>query len=158
MQSVLREIDHNEHALLLSLSGIKLALPDIMVEEVFWPQHVQGVDSSPDWFLGYFDWSGKRLPLISFEIMNGSHGREFLEGKSVAIINGSLNHRYLPYYALLLEDKTQMVPLNKKSIAPEFGHQTMRAEACWIKVDSEIAVIPKVEWIEEHLLAYVLNR
>lgn len=158
MQEVLKEYAHTEHGIVLKLANLNLLLPDIMVEEIFWPSQVKPIADSPDWFMGYFDWAERRIPLISFESLNGLEGREFLEGKAVAIINGSVNYNHLPYYGVLIEDKTQIVPLKKKSIAPEFGRQTMRAEACWTIVDNESAVIPKVEWIEEHLLAYVLNR
>ena len=158
MQSSLSNYVHAEQGIVLKLSETNLLLPDIMVEEMFWPTKVRNASDSPHWFLGYFDWDRGSLPLISFEKLNGLEGPGFSEGASVAIINGSVNHLHLPFYGLLVDAGSELVPLKKTSIAPEFGKQSMRAEACWTVVNNQSAVIPKVDWIEEHLLAYLLHR
>lgn len=157
MQGLLSDYAHTEFAAMLRLSSTNLLVPDIMVDEVARPDTLDCVSDCPLWFLGYFNWLDKRLPLISYELLNGGDCDGFSAGCEVAIINGSINPDYLPYYGILLKHPTKFVPLKQKSIAPEFGKQAMRAEACWTSVDGEAAVIPKVEWIEEHLQAYVLN-
>lgn len=157
MQELLSDRTHTECAAMLRLSATNLLLPDIMLEEVARPEVVNAVKGSPVWFLGYFNWLDRRLPLISYELLNGGNCEGFKSGSEVGIINCSINPNYLPYYGILLSQPTKFFPLKQKSIAPEFGRQAMRAEACWTNVDGEAAVIPKVEWIEEHLQAYVLN-
>lgn len=157
MKSLVNNYAHAEHGMLLKLSSVNLLVPDIMVEEICWPASVQAVKNAPDWFLGFFNWENFRLPLISFEKMNGQNDRDFSAGTSVAIINGSVNHHHLPYYGLIVGEENRLVPLKKKSIAPDFGKPIIRAEACWTIVENESAVIPKVDWLEEHLLSFILH-
>ncbi len=148
------------NGMLLQLSALNLLVPDNMVEEIAWPERVNAVANSPIWFKGYFSWQEQRIPLISFEELNSGGDdlqTEHQAGAAVAIVSGAINRTYLPYYAIALNNEPRLISLNKKSIAPDSGRQTKRAEACWITVDNSSALIPKIEWIEEHLLAYVLR-
>lgn len=153
--------DLQVNGILLGMHDLNVLLPDNMVEEICWPDSVQAVKGSPDWFKGYFTWQARRLPLIAFEELNNGDENiqpvDFKEGNAVAIISGTVHRGYLPYYAVLINEQTRIIELDKRSIAPDSGHIGRRAEACWINVDNCSAVIPKIDWIEEHLLAYVLR-
>lgn len=149
------------NGMLLGMNELNLLVPDNMVEEIFWPENVQPVANSPEWFKGYFSWNNRRIPLIAFEELNNdgaeSGVEQFKAGSAVAIICGTVHRGYLPYYAVLVNDQTRLIELNKKSVAPDSGRHGRRAEDYWITVDNCSAVIPKMDWIEEHLLAYVLR-
>lgn len=162
MQLAIEQPPIHFDGILLRLHELNLLVPDIMVEEIFWPALVDNVADAPEWIKGSFRWNDRTVPLLAFEQLNDSDEistteLDFKEGDAVAIINGSVNRGYLPYYGILLRGDTSIIELNKKSIAPDIGRHSKRAEACWITVDNCLAVIPKIEWIERHLLAHVLR-
>ncbi|MCE6984778.1 chemotaxis protein CheW, partial [Pseudomonas frederiksbergensis] len=51
----------------LPLSDRCLVLPNVAVAELIGFQAGSPVLASPEWLLGWIDWRGQRLPLLSFE-------------------------------------------------------------------------------------------
>lgn len=58
--------------LLLPLAGGNLLLPNAAVVEVSgYPETIEPVAGSPDWYLGHFDWRGLTLPMVEWERLMG---------------------------------------------------------------------------------------
>lgn len=78
---------HVLSGLLLPLTGCKLLLPNAAVVEVVgYPETIEPVADTPDWYLGRFGWRGLSLPLVEWERLVGRPATvDPGERKSIAI-------------------------------------------------------------------------
>jgi len=147
------------------MQNVNVLVPDNIVEEFFWPQEVTPVSDAPPWFKGFFSWHDKRLPLICFERLNNGFEDELDKPydaeeeavSTVAVMVGTVNRKYLPYYAVNVTAESRLVDLNNGRIIVDENKSIKRAEACWTVADNQEVMIPKTEWIEQHLLAFLLR-
>ncbi|MCW8855260.1 MAG: chemotaxis protein CheW [Gammaproteobacteria bacterium] len=56
---------------LLNINEDQLILPKKAVAEVVPIRNIINVANKPDWMLGYLDWRGNSIPLVSIEAMGG---------------------------------------------------------------------------------------
>lgn len=113
---------------------------------------------SPEWFIGNLDWRGTKLPLISFESLNGASTVGAENVKRVAVINGTVDQSHLPYYAVVVSDTPSLHEVKDEDhIKLNEGRPRGRAEAMSVTVNDRVAGVPNIDWVEQHLLAYILH-
>lgn len=135
-----------------------LLLPDVSVVEILKPEKIDSELKSPEWFIGVINWRGLKLPLISFESLNGASTVDAENIKRVAVINGTADHSHLPYYAVVVSDTPSIHELKDEDhIKLNEGRPRGRAEAMSVTVNDLVAGVPNIEWVEQHLLAYILH-
>lgn len=61
----------NVSCLLLPLLGTTLVVPNVTVAEMAPMTPVQEVAGTPDWFVGFYHWRNQKVPLLSYEVLNG---------------------------------------------------------------------------------------
>lgn len=144
-------------AMYLPLQMDGLLVPDVTVVEIFTAGYVTQQLKSPEWFLGYIEWRGRRLPLVCFESLNGAGAVDPNAVTRVAVLNGTADHGHLPYYAIAVNDSPTILNISDDDIEVHEGRPRGRAEAMSIAVKNFTAGIPNIEWVEQHLLAYTLH-
>lgn len=146
------------NSIYLPLQMDGLLLPDISVVEVIKPKKIESELKSPEWFIGNLDWRGIKLPLISFESLNGASTVGAENVKRVAVINGTVDQSHLPYYAVVVSDTPSLHEVKDEDHIKLYeGRPRGRAEAMSVTVDDLVAGVPNIDWVEQHLLAYILH-
>ncbi|NNL56271.1 MAG: chemotaxis protein CheW [Pseudomonadales bacterium] len=148
----------NLAVMLLPLQTDNLLLPDVMIAEICEPGQVEVKADSPEWFVGYIQWRGQTVPLISFEALNGAMATEADLVRHVAVVESTLGHGHLPYYAVVLNGRPTILDVNDDQIRAYEGRPRGRAEAISVILDQKTAGIPNVDWVEQHLQTYILHR
>lgn len=148
---------HNLPVMLLPLNTDAMLVPDIMVMEICAAGSMQLAVDAPDWFVGYRQWRGYKVPVISFEALNGAMPVDPSRLSKLAIIKSTVEHDYLPYYALVISDTPAVFEISGDSVMLEEGRPRGRAEVQSVALEGRTAGIPNTEWIESHLLTYLLQ-
>lgn len=143
--------------MLLPLQTDNLLLPDAMVAEVCAATAISEKDSSPDWFVGYVQWRGQTLPLISFEALNGAMPIAAADVQQYAVLESTLGHGHLPHYAVVLSGRPTILDVGDDQVRVYEGRPRGRAEALSVIVEQKTAGIPNVDWVEQHLQTFILH-
>lgn len=144
-------------AMYLPLQMDGLLLPDVTVVEILKAAKITSHIKSPEWFVGSIQWRGAELPLIAFESLNGAATIAPENVSRVAIINGSVDHSHLPYYAIVISDTPSLYEIDEGELSICEARPRGRAEAVSVAINDRVAGVPNIEWVEQHLLAYILR-
>ena len=144
-------------AMYLPLQMDGLLLPDVTVVEILKTNDISPLLKTPEWLIGTISWRGEALPLISFEALNGAATVDPKTITRVAIINGTADNSHLPYYAVVISDTPSLYDIADGDIELCEGRPRGRAEAMSVRVNDLVAGVPNIEWVEQHLLAYILH-
>ncbi len=144
-------------AMYLPLQMDGLLVPDVVVAEIMAPGKITQKLKSPEWYVGSINWRGRKLPLVSFESLNGASTVSPENVTRVAVLNGLADHGHLPFYAIVVNGQPALLNISEDDIEVHEGRPRGRAEAMSIAVKELTAGIPNIEWVEQHLLAYTLN-
>jgi chemosensory pili system protein ChpC len=144
-------------AIYLPLRTDGLLLPDVTVVEILKVEEIHPLLKSPDWLIGNIQWRGEELPLISFESLNGASTVDPKQVSRIAIINGTADHSHLPYYAVVINNTPSLHDIGEGDIELCEGRPRGRAETMSVSMSDLMAGVPNIEWVEQHLLAYILH-
>lgn len=136
-------------------------LPKVSVVEVTpWVQPIITAKNLT-WFLGAFPWRNLSVPLISFDVMNGSNHSGVRTNSQVAIIktigvgNSEINRKF-PYMAWIVQGKPKSVKITPESFANRSDVELGDFESCSVTFDQSVAVIPELKLVEEAIFK-ILN-
>lgn len=152
--------DPNEelYSLLVPLAEDRLIVPRACVAEVVRftnPEHDIGAES---WLLGSVTWSGRALPVVSFE---GLLGREVPEatGRTRIVVFYSATGDVRPgYFGLLTQGFPQLVRVNRDVLKLDStdGWPESAPVLCRVKMINEYPLIPDFERLEKMISAETL--
>ncbi|MBT8140232.1 MAG: chemotaxis protein CheW [Gammaproteobacteria bacterium] len=158
MQSLLGEAPTTHlEVMLLPLQTDNLLLPDVMVAEICDGGEITVKAGSPDWFVGYANWRGQSVPLISFEALNGAMPIAADQVQQIAVLESTLGHGHLPYYAVVLSGRPSILDVSDDQVRSYEGRPRGRAETISVMIEQKTAGIPNVDWVEQHLQTYILH-
>ena len=144
------------YAVLIPLDGDTLLLPNAAVMEVISRDTVRSVDDAPPWFLGNYELNGRRVPVISFEVLNGATLPETARRSRVVLFHSFGQHLEAHAIGVLTQGYPHLVTLNRNAISPAPLRDTDRADLVLsrVRIASQDAVIPDIETIEADLQRY----
>ncbi|MDG1541645.1 MAG: hypothetical protein P8Q39_02250, partial [Candidatus Thalassarchaeaceae archaeon] len=64
---------------------------------------------------------------------------------------------HLPYYAVVISGTPSLHEIADDELSLCTGRPRGRAESMSVAVDELVAGVPNIEWVEQHLLAYILH-
>ncbi len=142
------------YAVLMPLDGDTLLLPNAAVIEVISRDTVRPVDDAPAWFLGNYESNGRRVPVISFEVLNGGSLPEVARRSRVVLLHSVGQHLEAHAIGVLTQGYPHLVTLNRNAITPAPLRENDRADLALsrVRIASQEAVIPDLETIEADLL------
>lgn len=132
---------------MIPLEGTQLLLPNICIAEILPWRRVKVLGDAPEWCLGLLGWRGEMVPVVRFENLNGRRDPVRRSGRCMVVMNRARNARGLPFYALAAEGLPRMVQLTAEDLANESSRLGC-AESVAVRVGTESAVIPNLEFIE----------
>lgn len=106
------------YSLIIPMRGKTIIIPNKALAEI-----VPFIDSEPPpaehqpWHLGYLNWRGRRLPVISFErIYDEKFPPMERRLKMLAIINTQLGLKDTPFFGIGVEGIPRLAPITRDSI------------------------------------------
>lgn len=95
---------------LLTINNEKLVLPNTAVAEIVPIRNIINVANKPVWMLGYLDWRGNSVPLVSFEALGGVHMPSLASGDvKAAVVYAIGDNKDFSYMSLLMQGAPQVV-------------------------------------------------
>lgn len=153
MNNSLENLPPEVASLLIPMHGEPLILPNVSVAEIVPLNDIEMMDDTPGWYIGLVEWRSVKVPLLSFESLNGDALIEPNEFTRMAVINGTQDTAKLPFFAIMVQGIPRLVRVFPEEIgrdSPEDGEGD--AEAMHVLVNGEKAVIPDLDKIEKRLL------
>lgn len=145
-------MNDNSHILscvMIPVSGRQLLLPNVSIAEVVDYASEDAGSKTPDWLVGYLNWRGLELPVISYDAANGESltipGDN--RGRIVVLNTIGEHHQETPFMALV----TQGIPSQSRLSEAEVHRveaETGPADLMKVEVEGESAWIPNLEYLE----------
>jgi chemosensory pili system protein ChpC len=135
-------------SLLVPMQGRPLLVPNILVAEVIALRQPDRPGKGAEWLLGWLNWRDAEVPLISFERINDS-GKPYIgEDARIAVLNTVSGKTR--FYALIVQGIPRQVKVARDDLVEE-PVDSGPAEAMYVQVGGDLAVMPDLDAIERAL-------
>jgi len=130
----------------LGVNEDKLLLPNAAVAEIVPIKNIINVANKPVWMLGYLDWRGNSVPLVSFEAMGGVRMPSLASGSIKAAVLFTMSEdKSLPFISILVQGSPGIINVkeeemisNKEGIThPAIEDKVMIAEETYSVMNME---------------------
>ena len=142
------------YAVLVSLAGDTLLLPNAAVAEVVSPERMTpSADGAPVWLAGRLPYNSRQLPVVHFEALNGSSRPERTRRTRLAVVHAITEGVRGGQYAIVCQGYPHLVTLNRAALRKEPLVSTDNDEVVLSRVGiaNTSALIPNLEAIELRL-------
>ncbi|MFK4751676.1 chemotaxis protein CheW [Oceanobacter antarcticus] len=140
--------------LMMQLHDRQLLLPNVTVAEIIPFSQLMTTNSSVNWVIGSIQWRGVGVPVICYELLNGTAAPRPSPSARFAVINGVGRHTGMPFFGMLVQGIPKLNKVLESDIQQVDAVMGMGAmDQMAVSVDGESAFIPDLEQIEAHLLA-----
>jgi chemosensory pili system protein ChpC len=148
MSAVPKTATYEVACVLIPLGEEHLLLPNVCVAEVLPWRRVNKVKNAPDWCVGMAEWRGQSIPVIRFDVMNGS--KPASSERCLVVMNRVRLADGPAFYALAATGLPRIVQLSDEDISNQ--QRKMRdGEVAAVVVGTENAVIPNLELAESQV-------
>jgi len=150
--------DNQVKCIALNVNEDKLLLPNAAVAEIVPIKNIINVANKPAWMLGYLDWRGNSVPLVSFEAMGGIRMPSLASGTIKAAILFTVGEdKSLPFISILVQGSPSILNVkeeemlsNKEGIThPAVEDKVMIAEETYSVMNME-----NLEAIVKNVMTY----
>lgn len=142
------------YSLLMPLQGARVVLPRAAVAEVTgYARPKNRPDDAPDFLLGFIDWQGQQIPLVSFELACKREAPEQGRRARIAIVFGIGGLLEPNAFAVLTQGYPYLVRVNEGVLKQEdLTEQDMQGPIlARVKMANERPLIPDIETLEKML-------
>ena len=139
------QIPESLPSLLIPMNGRPWLIPNIIVAEVIPLRQPDRPGHGPEWLLGWINWREQDLPLISYEKLNESGQVTIGPDARIAVINTVSG--VSRFYAVVVQGIPRLLRVDKGDPVEEPG-DTGPAEAMYVQVGGDLAVIPDLDAVE----------
>jgi chemosensory pili system protein ChpC len=144
---------HELYSLLIPLAQERLIVPRACVAEVVTWQAPEKMAGTPPWYLGTIQWSGRSVPIISFE---ATCGQTFPPpGTRTRIVIFVALGSYITggYFGVLTQGFPQLVRVNPDLVKPDPSRSFSDNGPilCQVRMLNEAPLIPDFEWLEQRI-------
>ena len=134
---------------MIPMSERQLLLPNVTIAEVVDYASSDAGANTPDWLVGYLDWRGLQLPVISYDAANGGSlsvpGAN--RGRIVVLNTIGEHHQQVPFMALVTQGIPSQARLTEDQIRQLDG-EAGPADLMQVEVEGDSAWIPNLEYLE----------
>ena len=141
-------------SLLIPLNEKQLLLPNVTVAEIIPYRAPTVISDHAGWLLGQLEWRNVHIPVLSYEMLNGST-MPSIDGARLAVINGTGANENLPFYAILIQGIPKLTHVKEDDIVTVEAMHSGKYDQLAVSLYDEQAMIPNLEMIENELLRYI---
>lgn len=149
-------------SLLVPIANRQLLLPTVSVAEMLPFQKPQLRDSEfsqlPTWFLGSVRWRGVKVPMVSYEALNGDDIPPIKGVSQMAILNNTGVDSSLPFLCFPTQGIPRLSRVTPELIKEDSSQARMIYDEMSIIVNEESAVIPDIKKIEQAVVALLADK
>ena len=146
------------HGVLIQSGDERILLPNSTIAEVTSRADIDKTHhNAPPWMLGYVDWYGWKVPLVSF-LRFSSLGQEATgEGSEKIVILKAIGGRpTLRYFALITESFPQLVSISRDALLADASEDVLpRGVQIRVLLGDQHVLVPDLDTIEGALLSTV---
>ena len=144
------ELAHELYSLLDPLGQERLIVPRACVAEVITWQAPEKMEGTPAWYLGTIQWSGRQVPVISFEAACGQSYPPPGTRTRIVIFTALGSHITGGYFGLITQGFPQLVRVNPDVVKadPSRSFSDHGPVLCQVRMLNESPLIPDFEWLE----------
>ena len=141
---------HELYSLLIPLGNERLIVPRACVAEVVTWQAPERMDGTPPWYLGTIHWSGRPVPVISFEAVCGQTFPPPGSRTRIVIFVGLSNQITGGYFGVITQGFPQLVRVNNDVVKPDPSRSfpDHGPILCQVRMLNESPLIPDFECLE----------
>ncbi|VAW58987.1 hypothetical protein MNBD_GAMMA08-2084 [hydrothermal vent metagenome] len=133
----------------LKINGAEILMPNASVAEIVPIRNIINVANKPGWMLGYLDWRGNSVPLVSFEAMGNERMPSLATGNVKAAILFSIGEdSQFPYLSILMQDAPKIVNVKEDDIISNKDEVTHPAVEDQVMIDDAAYSIINLEKLE----------
>lgn len=141
------------HCLTIPLVEETALLPNAAIAEVIGYKEPTPIADAPDWFLGYIEWRGKRVPVVSFEAVSGKGISAAKKNSRVAVLNTLNGNAQIPYVGILSQGIPSLAIVQEQGVEDKTSSDNSRqAVGAFVQVGGVEALIPNIDEIEQRLI------
>jgi chemosensory pili system protein ChpC len=148
------------YSLLVPLAEDRLIVPRACVVEVVRYTAPERPGGSEPWMLGAINWSGRELPLVSFEGAIGKDVPESTGRARVVVFYSSTGEIRAGYFGILTQGFPQLVRVNREVLKLDQADGDWPDDApvlCRVKMINEYPLIPDLEKLEHMIVSESLQ-
>lgn len=142
---------HELYSLLVPLTHERLIVPRACVAEVVTWQAPEKMEGTPPWYLGTVHWSGRPVPVISFEAACGQ-ALPVPGNRTRIVIFVALGEAVAGgYFGLVTQGFPQLVRVNEDVVKadPSRNFPERGPVLCQVRMLNESPLIPDFDWLEK---------
>jgi chemosensory pili system protein ChpC len=145
-------VSEDIYSLLVPLGGDWLVVPRSTVAEVIRYSIAEPDDGDEEWLVGSVMWNSLRIPVVSFEHLNGMSSPE-RGGRTRIVVIRPVSGSSTGPYGVLAEGFPQMVRVNREVLEVDrnFNPPADSVIICRVQMLQEQAFIPDLDTIEHKL-------
>lgn len=151
------ETEQSLACMFIPIKAQTLIVPQVNVAEMALVAPIFPDNSGPDWFLGYYSWRNGRVPLISFEKLNGESVAGINPNGRIAVLNSTGVSEDVPFIAIPTQGIPREMDVTQDDILG-YNNTKHLFEVMHIRVGTEELVIPDISGIERAYCAYSETR
>ncbi len=139
--------------ILLPLGSRNLLLPNAAVAELIGYLEPERDAEKPAWWLGWIEWRGMRIPVVSFEQAMGHAAPKRTQRMRIAVLNSLNGTAEMPYFGLLTIGISRLARVASDSLIadPENAVDSpLILES--VKLAEQAAWIPDIDRLEQMIL------
>ena len=133
-------------------------MPSASIAEIMPIKNIINVANKPGWMLGYLDWRGHSVPLISFETMGGVRMPSLATGNVKAAVLFSIgDDSNFPYVSILVNDAPKSINVTKEDLVPnkeEVSHPAIDQKVMMTDGNYSIVNLEKLELIVKDVITH----
>lgn len=145
------EDSHELYSLLIPLAQERLIVPRACVAEVVTWQQPDVIEGVPPWLLGSIHWSGRPVPVISFEALCGEKQPSPGNRTRIVIFVGLTQQVSAGYFGVITQGFPQLVRVNPDVVKadPSRSFDERGPVLCQVRMLNESPLIPDFDCIEQ---------
>ena len=150
------EVAEQIKCVLLNVSEDRVILPNSAIAEIVPIRNIINVANKPGWMLGYLDWRGNSVPLVSFESLGGVRMPSLASGEvKAAVVYAIGDDKDFPFMSFLVQGAPQVINLTPSDVIEnkeEIHHPAVEQK---VMVKGEMASIldlEKLEMLIKHIM------
>jgi chemosensory pili system protein ChpC len=139
------------YSLLVPLVGERLIVPRACVAEVIGYQAPAEMTNAPPWYLGLVSWSGRSVPVVSFEGAFGQMVPTAASRTRIVIFHAPGGRLHSGYFGMLTQGFPQLVRVNADILRPDPSRSFPERSPiiCQVRMVNETPLIPDLERLEQ---------
>lgn len=150
--------DEQIKCIVLNISEDALLMPNASIAEIVPIKNIINVANKPGWMLGYLDWRGNSVPLISFEAMGGVRMPSLAGGTVKAAVLFSIgDDKSIPYVSILMQGAPTVVSVKADDILEseeQVAHPAIEEKVLIDEVSYSIMDLEKLESLVKDVLTH----